>query len=71
MRRINIAEDKMARLRITDRIWSRTAVRHYKSVEHLLDGVLKISEAKKVLRKWIKENVPLSEQFVEDKILGA
>ena len=71
MRRINTAEAKMARLKITDRIWSRIATRHYKSVEHLLDGVLKISEVKKVLRKWIKENVPLSEQCGEDETSGA
>ena len=49
VRRINTAEAKMARLRITDRIWSRIAARHYKNVEHLLDGVLKISEVKSVL----------------------
>ena len=56
---------------ITERIWSRTAERHYRKVEYLLDGVQKISEAKTVLRKWIKKYVPLSEQGVEDKTLGA
>ena len=71
VRRIKAAEDTMARLLITDRIWSRTAQRFYRKVECLLDGVHRISEAKTVLRKWIKMYVPLSEQCVEEKTLGA
>ena len=34
----------------------------FRSAEHLLAGILRISEAKNVLRKWIKSNVPLSEE---------
>ena len=56
-----MAEETVARLLITERIWSRTAERFFRKVEHLLSGVQRISEAKNVLRKWIKSNVPLSE----------
>ena len=66
-----MAEDTVARLLITERIWSRTAERFYRKVEYLLEGVQRISEAKNVLRKWIKKYVPLSEQCVEEKTLGA
>ena len=61
LRRIRMAENTVARLLITERIWSRTAERFFRKVEHLLAGVQRISEAKNVLRKWIKTNVPLSE----------
>ena len=61
LRRIKMAEETEARLLITERIWSRTSVKFFRDVEHLLSGVLRISEAKNVLRKWIKSNVPLSE----------
>ena len=66
-----MAEDTVARLLITERIWSRTAERFFRKVEYLLAGVQRISEAKNVLRKWIKKYVPLSEQYVEEKTLGA
>ena len=62
VRRMRMAEDTMARLLITERVWSRTAERFFKKVEHLLAGVQRISEAKNVLRKWIKSNIPLSEE---------
>ena len=62
IRRIQTAEETEARLLITERIWSRTSVKFFREVEHLLLGVLRISEAKNVLRKWIKSNVPLSEE---------
>ena len=61
LRRIRMAEHAEARLSITDRVWSRTAVRFYKMVEHLLEGVQRVSEAKNILRKWVKSNVPLKE----------
>ena len=51
-----------ARLTITERVWSRTAVKFYRMVEHLLEGVQRVSEAKSILRKWVKSNVPLSEK---------
>ena len=57
-----MAEDTTARLLITERVWSRTAERFFKKVEHLLVGVQRISEAKNILRKWIKTNVPLIEE---------
>ena len=71
LRRIKMAEDTVARLLITERIWSRTAERFFRKVEHLLAGVQRISEAKNVLRKWIKTNVPLSKQYEDGKISGA
>ena len=45
--------------------------RFFRKVEHLLEGGQRISEAKNVLRKWIKTNVPLSEQYEDGKISGA
>ena len=71
LRRIKSADDTVARLLITERIWSRTAERFYRKVEYLLEGVHRVSEAKTILRKWIKKYVPLSEQGVEEKTLGA
>ena len=62
LRRIQMAEETEARLLITERIWSRTSVRFFRSVEHMLEGIMRISEAKNVLRKWIKSNIPLSEE---------
>ena len=61
-RRLKTAEDTVARLQITERIWSRTAERFYRKVENQLSGVLKISEAKTILRNWIKSNIPLFEE---------
>ena len=57
-----MAEETEARLLIAERIWSRTSVRFFRSVEHVLEGIMRISEAKNVLRKWIKSNIPLSEE---------
>ena len=62
LRRIKIAEDTVARLMITERIWSRTAERFFQRVENKLSRVLRISEAKTMLRNWIKSNVPLNEE---------
>ena len=62
IRRMRMAEDTVARLVITERIWSRKAERLYRRVENLLNGVQRISEAKNILRKWIKSNIPLSEE---------
>ena len=56
-----MAEYTEARLLIKDRVWSRTSVRFYRMVEHLLEGVQRVSEAKNILRKWVKSNVPLDE----------
>ena len=52
----------MARLQITERIWSRTAERFFRKVENQLSGVLRILEAKTIIRNWIKSNVPLNEE---------
>ena len=57
-----MAEETVARLMITERIWSRTAERFFRRVEHLLIGVERISEAKSILRKWIKSKIQLSEE---------
>ena len=62
VRRLIIAEDTVARLQITERIWSRTAERFFRKVENQLSGVLRISEAKTIIRNWIKSNVPLNEE---------
>ena len=62
VRRLIIAEDTVARLQITERIWSRTAERFFRKVKNQLSGVLRISEAKTIIRNWIKSNVPLNEE---------
>ena len=62
LRRMKIAEETVARLLITERIWSRTAERFFRRVENQLSGVLRISEAKTILRNWIKVEVPLNEE---------
>ena len=62
LRRMKMVEDTVARLTITERIWSRTAERFFRRVENLLSGVQRISEAKTVLRNWIKSNIPLNEE---------
>ena len=61
-RRLKTAEDTFARLQITERIWSRTAERYFRRVENQLSGVLKISEAKTIIRTWIKTTLPLHEE---------
>ena len=62
VRRLKSAEDTVARLLITERIWSRTAERYFRRVENELNGVQKISEAKTVLRNWIKTTLPIHEE---------
>ena len=62
VRRLKTAEDTVARLQITERIWSRTAERFFRKVENQISGVLKISEAKTIIRNWIKTTVPLHEE---------
>ena len=62
VRRMKLAEEKEARLLITERIWLRISERYFRKVEHSLEGVLRISEAKNILKKWVKTNVPLSEE---------
>ena len=62
LRRMKIAEEMVARLLITERIWSRMAERFFRRVENKLSGVLRISEAKTILRNWIKSEVPLNEE---------
>merc|ERR1711867_217218 len=47
VRRLKTAEVTVARLQITEIIWSRTAERFFRKIENQLCGVLKISEAKK------------------------
>ena len=61
VRRLKSSEETIARLQITERIWSRTADRFFRMVENQLSGATKISEAKCILRNWIKSNVPLCE----------
>ena len=61
VRRVNKSTDSIARLNLTERTWSRTSDRFYRLVESKLSGVSKISEAKSILRRWIKTNIPLYE----------
>ena len=51
----------MARILLTERVWSRTRERYYRMVENLCTGVYKISIIKKILCEWIKPNIPLYE----------
>ena len=60
--RINIARETEARIQLTERIWSRTSERLFRRVENYLIGVTKISSAKNILRKWVKSNIPISEE---------
>ena len=62
LRRMKMAEETVARLLITERIWSRTAERFFRRIEIKLCGVLRISEAKTILRNWIKSEIPLNEE---------
>ena len=62
VRRLKTAKDTVARLQITERIWSRTAERFFRKVENQISGALKISEGKTIIRNWIKSNVPLHEE---------
>ena len=62
--RINISRDTEARLQLTERIWSRTSERFFRRVENNLIGVTKISSAKNILRKWIKTNIPICEDWL-------
>ena len=62
VRRLKTAEDTIARLQITERIWSRTAERFFRKVENQISGALNISEAKTIIRNLIKSNVPLHEE---------
>ena len=60
IRRLKISEDTTARLQLTERVWLRTAKRFYRMVENSCLGATKISEIKRILRNWIKMNIPLS-----------
>ena len=62
LRRMKIAEETVARLLMTERIWSRMTERCFRRIENELNGVLRISEAKTILRKWIKSEIPLNEE---------
>ena len=62
--RINIARETEARIQLTERIWSRTSERLFRRVKNYLIGVTKISSAKNILRKWVKTNIPISEDWL-------
>ena len=61
-RRINISEESVSRIQLTERVWSRTAERYFRKVEYLCIGVTKISKMKKILSEWIKSNIPILEE---------
>ena len=53
--------DSVARLNLTERTWSKTSDKYFRLIEGELSGVEKISEAKCILKRWIKTNIPLCE----------
>ena len=59
--RVQNIEDSMARMLLTDRIWSRTTERNYRLVENKCLGVEKISCVKRIFCEWVKSNVPIRE----------
>ena len=59
--RIQNIEDSMARMLLTDRIWSRTTEINYRLVKNKCLGVNKISCVKRFFCEWVKSNVPIRE----------
>ena len=61
IRRINISQGSVARILLTERVWSRKAEHFYRQVEPLCVGVTRISQFKKILCEWVKTNIPIHE----------
>ena len=61
VRRLNISEDTIARIYLTERVWSRIAERYYRMVENSCIGVTRVSSIKRILCQWIKSKIPLHE----------
>ena len=62
IRRINYSQNSLARLQLTERVWSRVSERNYRMVEMSLQHIAKISVAKKTISEWVKANVPITEE---------
>ena len=52
--RVQNIKDSIARMLLTDRIWSRTTERNFKLVENKCSGVDKISVVKRIFGEWVK-----------------
>ena len=55
-------QESEARLLLTERIWSRKAEYYFRKVEPILSGIACISTVKKLLRQWIKTNIPIYDE---------
>ena len=47
IRRLKISEETIARIQLTERVWSQTTERYYRMVENLCTGVTKVSIIRK------------------------
>ena len=61
IKRLNSIENTVARINLTERIWSRVSTRYYRSFENVCNSVYKISILKRILSEWIKSNVSIAE----------
>ena len=61
--RILKTEDSMAKMLLTEGIWTRTTERHYRLVESKCIGVTKISSVKRIFSDWVKFNIPIRENY--------
>ena len=62
LERMLVVQNTEARIQLTERIWSRKAEFHYRMVEPILGGNQKISTVKRLLKKWILNNIPIFEE---------
>ena len=52
-------QESEARLLLREKIWSRKAEFYFRKVEPIISGIVRISTVKKLLRQWIKSNIPI------------
>ena len=62
LERMLVVQNTEARIQLTERIWSRKAEFHYRMVEQILGSNKKISTVKRLLKKWILNNIPIFEE---------
>ena len=55
-------QETVARLLLTERIWSRKSEYYYRMVEPLLNRNQRIATVKRILNEWIKSNIPIFEE---------
>ena len=58
------SEETLARILLTERIWTRTTERYYNQVDYICRGVTKISSVKNIFRTWVKDNIPIKESDI-------